>query len=454
VPQPRLVTSAPNALWKTDGQLTQVTSTADVTVNDASAAQTWEGFGGAFNELGWSYLSMLSQSDRDLAMQLLFGPEGTRFALGRIPMGASDYATDRYTLDETPNDTALASFSISRDTQRLIPFVKAALAVNPNIRLWASPWTPPTWMKTGPFQAGNVPSPFDGGNMTDNDAILKAFAQYFVKFVQEYAKQGMTIETVAPQNEPNYGQNYPSCIWATPLYTKFVGQYLGPAFTTANITTKIMLGTMSNPDSGKDPAILSGVMANATAKQFIKVIGMQWGMLSAVSGAKAHNLPIWQTEHKCGNYPWKPADYPNFNPNMAPNDHAYGVESWTYIRDWIKAGVTAYSTWNLVLDSKGLGIDTTRVWPQNALLFVDTATRTLFATPTYFVFRHISQFVNPGATVVAINNPDALAFKNPNGTIVAIIRNAGAARMMTVAMGGKNLQFAMPANGWATVTSQ
>jgi glucosylceramidase len=98
----------------------------------------------------------------------------------------------------------------------------------------------------------------------------------------------------------------------------------------------------------------------------------------------------------------------------------------------------------------GVGIDTTRVWPQNALLTVDTATRTLNVTPAYYAFRHVSRFVVPGARVVTASG-DAVAFKNPDGTVVAIIYNAGSARTMTVAAGGKTLQFAMPASAWATV---
>jgi hypothetical protein len=128
----------------------------DVTVNDSSTAQTWEGFGGAFNEMGWHYLSMLSPSERDHAIHLLYGAEGARFAFGRIPIGSSDYAMERYTLDETAGDVSLAGFSIDHDTQLLIPFVQAAQAVKTNIRFWASPWTPPTWMKDGPFSSGKA----------------------------------------------------------------------------------------------------------------------------------------------------------------------------------------------------------------------------------------------------------------------------------------------------------
>ncbi len=86
-----------------------------MTVNDATTMQTWEGFGGSFNEMGWNYLSMLSQADRDKAIQLLFGADGARFAFGRIPIGASDYAMDRYTLDEVVRAAPpeLTNFSIT-----------------------------------------------------------------------------------------------------------------------------------------------------------------------------------------------------------------------------------------------------------------------------------------------------------------------------------------------------
>jgi glucosylceramidase len=448
--QPQLVTSSSGAYWVTTGTITQVaTGNATVTVNDSSAAQTWEGFGGAFNEKGWNYLQMLSQADRDKAMQLLFGADGCRFAMGRIPMGASDYAMERFTYDEVASgstDNTMASFSITRDSQYILPYVKAALTVKPDIRLWASPWTPPTWMKTGPFQAGATGSPFDGGKMTDTDSVLKANAQYFVKFVQAYAQQGITIEAVAPQNEPSYGEYYPSCLWTPALFTKFVGQYLGPAFDTAGLSANIMLGTMSKNSSG-DELIVSAVMADATAKKYIKLLGYQWTMKANVAAAKSYNLPIWQTEHQCGNYPWATG----YVSTAAPNDQAYGVESWGLIRDWIKAGATAYSAWNMVLDTVGQSIDANTNWKQNALLAINTSSKMLVLTPTYHVFRHLSQFVDPGAKVVATTGGDAVAFKNPNGSIVAVMYNSGAAATYTVSVGGKLLQFNMPSNGWATV---
>ena len=459
--QTTLVTSASGAYWNTSATVTTVTSgTATVTVNDSSTAQTWEGFGGAFNEMGWNYLQMLSQSDRDKAMDLLFGTDAAHFVMGRIPMGASDYALQRYTEDETANDTSLTSFSTTQDSKYLIPYIKAAQAINGSIRFWASPWTPPTWMKTSSGSVNGTGcgkvggTAFDGECMNDVAANLTAYAQYFVKWVQGYNAQGIKIETVAPQNEPNFAQGYPSALWASPLYTKFVGQYLGPAFTAAGLTTKIMLGTNSNGDSGKDPSVVSAVMGDATAKSLVKVIGLQWAMLDnfkkTPSSFTQYNLPIWATEHKCGNYPWNPSGYPAYK-EPAPNDQAYAVESWGYIRDAVKAGVTAYNAWNMVLDTNGKGNDTTRQWSQDSLLVVNTSSKTLTLTPAYHVFRHVSQFVQPGAKVVATSGGDAIAFKNTDGSIVTVMYNSGSSATYIVSVGGKKLQFSMPGNGWATV---
>jgi glucosylceramidase len=391
---------------------------------------------------------MLSPADRDAAIDLLYGADGARFVFGRIPIGASDYALERYTLDETADDASLADFSIARDVQTLIPYVKAAQAARANIRFWASPWTPPTWMKEGPFSPGNVVSPFDGGKMKSDDATLAAFAQYLIRFVRAYAQEGIAVEAISPQNEPNYTGNYPTCNWSPATYTKFVGQFLGPAVADAGLTTKVVLGTFNG--GGSDRTIVGSVMTDPAAEDVIGVLGFQWGMRDMVAGSRQFSLPIWQTEHMCGNYPWlKP-----FDATMAPNDQAYAVESWGLVRDWIRAGVTAYSVWNMVLDTTGIGIDTTRVWPQNALLTVDTATRTLNVSPAYRVYRHLSRFVATGAKVVATRGGDAVAFKNPDGSIVAVVRNAGDARTMTVAAAGKKLQFAAPADGWATVVAR
>jgi glucosylceramidase len=445
-----LVTSTDGAYFTTGVPVTEVTSgTADVTVDESAAAQTWEGFGGAFNERGWS--SLIDAGLQDEALPLLFGEDGCRFVFGRIPIGASDYALDRYTLDETAGDYQLEQFSLDRDRLRLIPYVRAAQALNPNIRFWACPWTPPTWMKLG-ATAGPSPSPFDGSTMMDNDAILQAYARYLTRFVSEYESEGISIATVSPQNEPSYEQHYPSCRWTPALYTKFVGEYLGPTLNAAGVSTKVMLGTLSKDTSEpNDNEVALSVRDDARASEFIGVIGLQWDMLSVAAHMtrQTTGLPLWQTEHQGGNYPFSESGLPISYQTTAPNDQAYAVESWGRIKNWIKAGVNAYYAWNMVLDKAGQGIDTTTAWSQNALLVVDGGK--LIRTPAYYVFRHLSQFVAPQARVLGSTDDDALTFKNPDGSIIAVVYNGDAAKRFVVAVQDTKLAFDMPGNGWATL---
>ena len=145
----KVITSSPSGYWMT-ATATTSTGTATVTVNDTSPAQKWDGFGGAFNEIGWNVLTTTAMQTQ--AMTMLFSStDGANFAWGRIPMGASDYATSRYTCDDTgtdvtpsssncpPADTSMAMFSLTRDGQKLIPYIKAAQAVNPNLLLLVQP---------------------------------------------------------------------------------------------------------------------------------------------------------------------------------------------------------------------------------------------------------------------------------------------------------------------------
>jgi len=438
VVEPVLVTSTNNAFWKA-GTPTEVTTAADITVNDSKALQDWSGFGGTFNEKGWDALGALSAEDRDLALKLLFDPvDGANFVSGRIPIGASDYAMDRYTLNDNAGDNAMEKFSIDRDRMRLIPYIKAAQAVRTDIRFWASPWTPPPWMKTN--------NAYDRGNLKNDATTLKALALYFARFVEEYGKEGIEIDNVHPQNEPGYGQDYPSCGWTGAQMADFIKNHLAPTFTERNLDTKIFLGTMSNGTVDRD--ILNAVVADSGAKAVIKGFGLQWAMRQAYDQANLDkSLEIWQTEHQCGNFP------NGSNHNRAPNDFAYGVESWGYIRDWIKKGVTHYSAWNMVLDTVGRNLDTVRPWAQNALLVVDVQAKRLTASPAYYVFRHFSQYADRGGKVVQTSSNDAIAFKNPDGTVVAVIY-ANAAKTVTVEIKGKKLQFQMPGQGWATLNVQ
>jgi glucosylceramidase len=297
-----------------------------------------------------------------------------------------------------------------------------------------------------------------------NNANLNALANYFAKWIQMYNSMGIQIDTLAPQNEPSYSQGYPSAIWDPATYKAFF-PILKSALTTAGLSTKIMLGTMSNGDNGstsKDLQIVQAVMSDSSAKSIPTVMGLQWGMLDLYEGKSSGvgpsnfmtgNMAVWATEHKCGNYPWNPGGTIPAYKEPAPNDQAYGAESWGYIVDAInKGGVTAYNAWNMVLDPNGKGNDMIRQWSQDALLVVNGTS--LVQTPAYYVFRHASQYAAVGAKVISGTGDSFLAFKNPDGSEVAVVYNMGGANAnYIVQLKGTKYQFSMPGTGWATVVA-
>jgi len=434
---PVLMTSGPNAYWMAGTVKKVTTGTANLNVDQNTKYQRWDGFGGAFNEAGWDALSVLTADQVTNAMKLLFDAQaGAGFLYGRVPIGASDYALSWYTLDDTAGDYSMSKFSIARDQKALIPYIKAALQIRPDLHLWASPWVAPSWMEDS------------SSNMKSDAQTQQAYALYLAKFVQEYAKVGITIGAVHPQNEPGYARVH----WAQPLLISFFKTYMGPVFAQQNVTAEIWCGTMSAPN---DANIATAVAADPASLAYVKGFGLQWNLQSTVA-TLAPKGPVMQTEHECGNYNfdtpyWKQSQY---NASKPPNDHAYGEESWQLIRDWVTAGVNSYSAWNMVLDNVGKSLDG---WPQDALLIVDRSAKTLTATAAYYAFRHFSAYIVPGATRIGSQGSnDALAFKNPDGSVVVEVYNkAASVTTMTVGVGSALsqtlYQFDVPAHGWATL---
>lgn len=441
VVEPEVITSS-NGNWWTEVTPTKSSGgNASITVDPGRTHQTWIGFGGTFNEKGWAALSELSPEERSRAIRLLFSKtEGAGFTMGRMPMGSSDYALTRYTYNDTAGDTSMSNFSIAKDETHLIPYIKAALEVNRELFIWGSPWTPPPWMKDN--------NDYDKGNMKGDQATLQAYALYFSKYISAYKEKGITISAVAPQNEPGYPQDYPSCLWSSDTFKSFVN-ILGPMLQTDAPDVEIWLATMSNTQT--DGGIVDAVLNDSTARGFVSSIGVQWGMMDQAANYVSRGLPIHQTEHRCGNYPFgytPPAGSAGGDQSKAPNDFNYGLESWYYIRKFINDGGHSYSAWNMVLDSIGRSLDTVRPWAQNAPLIVENGR--LIETPAYYVFRHAAQFVDPGAVRIDTSANDGFAFKNPDGDIVLVMQ-ANSTQTITVGIEGTTLSFPGPGQGWVTV---
>jgi glucosylceramidase len=419
----------------------------DATVNLAQPRQTMRGFGACFNELGWTALAHLSPADRHAAVGALFAPDQAAFTLCRTPIGANDFARKWYSYDETPGDFDLKQFSIANDRETLIPFIKAAQEFNPGLKLWASPWSPPSWMKTNGYYA-MVPAwpgaPANGiradqvgregaDHFIQEDRYFDAYARYFRRYVEEYAKAGITIGTVMPQNEFNSAQPYASCGWTPEGLARFL-PFLGREMD--KVGTQVFFGTF---ERGK-PEQFERVMADPRAAAVIKGVGVQWDGKRALPEIARHfpNMEIWGTEWECG---------------TATNDWHYARYGWENLRRYITFGASAWDYWNAALATGGMS---GWGWPQNSLIVVDPAAKSWRLTPDYWLMRHLSSYVKPGARALPVDSflgfEDQIAFRNPDGSLVLIANNAlSQAQTVRYGVGGKVLALDLPADSLNTI---
>ena len=259
------IVTTQTAPWQSQPSLTMQppTSMPGVFVRTDMPLQTIQGFGACFNELGWDALNDLSAADRASIMHELFAPGvGANFTICRMPMGANDFSRDWYSYTETPGDFTLADFTIAHDHDTLIPFIKNALQYQPALQLWASPWSPPTWMKHNQHYAAALPSPLqvgvDNGLRADqvgaegsdmfiqDERYYAAYARYFGRFIDEYRALGIDIGMVMPQNEFNSPQVFPSCTWTPTGLARFLA-HLGPDMAARAVDGRIEVVTQQDP---------------------------------------------------------------------------------------------------------------------------------------------------------------------------------------------------------------
>ncbi len=417
---------------------TQVDS--NVIVRRSNLLQSITGFGGAFNEKGWEALLTLSPAERDEVIKALFDPvSGLRFNRARAPVGASDYAVDRYTLDETPGDLEMRKFSIERDRLRLIPYIRAALQVRPDLEIWASAWTPPSWMKTN--------RAFDGGAFKDEPKMYAAYALYLAKYVDSYRQEGIKVFMVVPQNEPGQLTHYPSCDWKPSQYVTFIRDYLGPTFRERNEAAAIFVGTINRGDWD-----VMAVLDDAPTLAQIAGVAVQWDGIRHVVGIRRAfpQLEIMQSETECGNNHWQAG----YNPTQAPNNFSYAVHTWRKFRDFMTAGASSYFLWNMVLDEQGKNIDSLAPWPQNSAVVINRSTRQVAYTPMFYATKHFSGLVDIGSHLVQTEGDyaDRIAFVNPDGSAVVELLNTSTRQTrVSVAVDARAFVLDLPAESFATL---
>lgn len=375
-----------------------------VRVEPGKTYQTIDGFGGCFNELGWIALRRASAGDREKVLQGLFGDEGCAFTLGRIPIGASDFATNAYSLDDTPGDLGLKDFSISRDRQSLLPYVKEAMRIRPELRCWGSAWSPPAWMKTN--------GAYSKGSLRWDPVVLESYACYLSRWVEAYRGEGIRLFALFAQNEPNIASDYPSCLWTGPQLRDFIGDYLAPVLKSRGTKVEIWLGTLNGDRATGGNNIndrLVTVLSDPKASECITGVSFQYDD-SNLNGEASRLYPAKKymaSETEC--YDGK-------------NDWSQAVRLFRKMKYHLESDASSYFAWNMILDDTGMS---TWNWRQNALVTINRADGAVTFNPEYQVMRHFSRYLKPGAKRALTTGPwgDRIAFVNPDGSVVLVMGN-------------------------------
>ena len=205
-----------------------------ITVNPEVTYQEMDGFGFSLTGGSALHLNNMSSASRSSILNELFSEDDLGVSYLRISIGASDLDAEPFTYNDLPNgetDENLEQFSIAKDQENLIPVLNEILAINPDIKIMGSPWSAPSWMKTNNNSIGGSLKP----------EYFATYANYFVKFIQAYESEGITIDAITIQNEPFHDGNNPSMYMEPTDQALFIKNHLGPAFETANINTKIVI---------------------------------------------------------------------------------------------------------------------------------------------------------------------------------------------------------------------
>jgi glucosylceramidase len=444
------ISSTEGNLWQTKPAIalqSESSENTDIIVYLARPQQTFKGFGTCFNELGWDALNLTSTNVHKKLMKDFFAPDGDlRYTFGRIPIGANDYARSWYSSNETDQDFAMEHFNINRDKQTLIPYIKEALAENPDIDFWASPWSPPAWMKTNKHYANRstkengMPSDKAVPTLSANQFIqepeyLEAYALYFSKFIDAYQEEGIDISMIMYQNEAYTFNDYPNCTWLPDGTMRFNAEYLVPKLRETHPHVEVFLGTMNTGNM----QVFNEILSDPRAADTFAGVGFQWEGLGAISNIRNQypNFRLMQTESECGSGTF---DF------LGAARHTFYL-----ICNYIANGAEAYTFWNNILCDNGTS---TWGWNQNALIRVNSQNGQATYTPEYYAVKHFSHFIVPGSIILESNQTPAsnfLAAKTPDGkTVVVIGNNTNNTISRSLKVGNKYFNVNLPAQSFNT----
>ena len=407
-----------------------------IIIDDHKTFQTIEGFGAAFTDAAADTFGKLPREAQEEFLKACFDPvEGNGYTLCRTTIHSCDYSADMYTYDDTPGDKELKHFSIAHDLKDRIPFIKRAqAAAQGNLRLFASPWSPPAWMKTNGdmLHGGKLKPEYD-----------QAWADYFVKYIKAYAAEGIPMWGLTVQNEALATQVWESCLYTADEERDFVKNFLGPTLQKAGLSdVKLMIWDHNRG------LIYQRVQASYDDKDASKYL---WG-------AAFH----WYTGDHFDNVRQVHDAFPDKHLLYTEGGiggtwlaaHRLARSVINDLNNWTEGWVV----WNLMCDQHngprhagGLGGST--------IVNADTDTGIITFNPPHYVVGQFSHFIRPGARRIACtsNSDDliATAALNSDGKIAVVVHNLKDHEIFFhLWRDGKSLEYSSPPNATITLVLQ
>jgi glucosylceramidase len=381
-----------------------------IMVDEGKSFQTMIGIGGALTDAAAeTYAKLAPERQRELLTAYFDPDKGIGYTLCRTNIHSCDFSSASYTYDDTPGDLELRNFSIAHDLAYRIPFIKAAMgAAHGPVTLFASPWSPPAWMKT----TNNM---LLGGKLRPD--CEQAWADYFVKFVKAYDKEGIHLWGITVQNEPMSPQTWESCVYTGSEERDFVRDHLGPALAKAGLSgLRLMIW---DHNRGLIYQRAKAVYDDPEAAKYVWGAAFHW-----YAGDHFDNVRLVHDA-------W-PEKSLLFSEGCAERFDAARINDWQWgerygisvMRD-LNNWAVGWTDWNVVLDERG-GPNHVGNFCYSPVI-ADTRTGALTYMSSFYYLGHFSKFIRPGARrIAATSNSDdllATAFRNPDGKVAVVVLN-------------------------------
>jgi len=424
----------PAAHWLNSASAAAGSATAElIHIDEADVRQTILGFGAAFTDAACSLISRMKPEAQEKLLHEFFSADGMRLSAGRLCIGSSDYAREAYSYDDVREpDPEMKHFSIDHDRDAVLPVLRAALRINPELFLLAAPWSPPGWMKSGGSMMG--------GSMQKQ--AFAAYAQYFVRFLEAYKAEGVQVGAVTSQNEVDTDQEgkMPATLWGQEYETAFVKSFLGPALKSHGLNTEIWLLDHNYDLWGR----VMDQLADPELAQYV----------SAVAWHGYYGSPTAMTDvHKA--HPSKHACWTEGGPDYTAADYAtdwakWGTEFSGVLNNWSRTLLA----WNLVLDERGKP----KIGPFNCggLFTLHSESGEITPSGQARALRVFSRTIARGARILGSNSQASglahVAAANPDGSFAVVISNRGPARSVAISFRKQTATLQLPADAIVSAT--